>query len=365
MAHKMRQAVDNSLAIAGLVFGLSKRIDYNTLNRYMISMNECLTLDHILQQASQCLKDILNYQLFAFAVQDQNQDRLDVWIDPRIYQKPLRNVIERDFGKMSSFNTHYLSELQDEVQGQITFKEKDLLSHVIMGTDVLARMYILPKRRMLPYQEEILETIAKTLGVALTNCLNIKRLESDVAFDPLTNCYSRREFERLLAHNLSGAQRHKRDLSLIMFDLDHFKAVNDTYGHPAGDAVLKEVSATVQKVIRSEDYLARYGGEEFIIILPDTKVKKALAIAQRLRKSVASLKVRIPGGGEVSITASFGVSAFKAETTCESLIQEADAMMYHAKSMGRNQVMPRIDFLSEVENVSNSVGAIDPVAEFS
>ena len=315
MLPDIKKLIRNIGASTGAVLGASKNIDYRTLNHYIIGMNEHQSLDGILLEASRCLKEILNYQLFAFAVQDHNQ--LKVWIDPRIYQAPLRKIIEQDFGRNANLPVHiyFLNELNASCPRQISFKHGELLSHVIMNGHCLARLYVLPKRRMLSYHSEILETIVKTLGISLNNYLNIKQLESDVAFDPLTGCYNRREFDRLIEHHIANAHRHNSPLSLIMFDIDHFKQVNDTHGHPAGDAVLKQISAAVQRAIRRGDYLARYGGEEFVVVLPDTKRPKAIGLAQRLRRNLENLEIELPEGIRIRKTASFGVTSLNPHMT--------------------------------------------------
>ena len=344
-------------AATSAVLGITKTIDYKTLNNYIISMNESHSLDGILGEASACLKDILNYQLFAFAVQDPKQ--LDVWIDPRIYQAPLRKVIEKDFGNGDYFpvHTHFLNGLDTCTSQQVSFRNSELISHVILNGHCLARLYVLPKRRMFPYHNEILETIVKTLGVSLNNYLNIKRLESDVSFDPLTGCYNRREFDRLIEHHIANAHRHKKSLSLIMFDIDHFKYVNDTYGHLTGDEVLKQMAEAVQNAIRKDDYLARYGGEEFVVVLPDTKVRKAIGLAQRLRRSLEQLDIELPGGKIIHKTASFGVTSLKAHSNRDNMVKEADVMLYKAKAMGRNMVMPNLDLRCVAEE--NRAGYLD------
>ena len=337
----------NAAAVTGTLFGIAKKIDYKTLNRYIIGMNESLTLDNILLEASRCLKDILNYQLFAFAV--QNQDRLDVWIDPRIYQQPLSKVVERDFGTNSDQHIHYFNNDGNDADIQMTFNGASLVSHVIMNPHGMARLYVLPKRRMMPYHDEILDTIVKTIGVALNNYMNIKRLESDVALDPLTGCYNRREFGRLIEHHIAAAKRSEKGVSLIMLDIDHFKHVNDTFGHPAGDAVLTQVAAAIRSAIRKGDYLFRYGGEEFVVVLPDTHIRRAIGLAGRLRRILETLDIRLPDGNMIRKTASFGVASLKPEWDSHRLLKEADTMLYRAKGLGRNVVMPKFD-LSFAEN---------------
>ena len=341
MKPALTKMMKNAISVTGMLFGIAKKIDYKTLNHYIIGMNECLTLDNILLEASRCLKDILNYQLFAFAV--QNQDRLEVWIDPRMYQQPLSKVIERDFGANSAQHVHFFNDDSDNAGMQMTFNGASLVSHVIMNPHGLARLYILPKRRMLPYHDEILDTIVKTLGVALNNYMNIKRLESDVALDSLTGCYNRREFDRLIEHQIAAALRHEKTVSLIMFDIDHFKQINDTFGHPAGDAVLAQVAAAIRNAIRKGDYLVRYGGEEFVVVLPDTRIRRAMGLAGRLRRILETLDIRLPDGKIIRKTASFGVASLKPGWDGQRLLKEADTMLYQAKALGRNAVMPKFD----------------------
>lgn len=346
MDQVIKRMMNRTIAATGMLFGLSKRIDYKTLNRYVIGMNECLTLDHVLLEASRCLKDILDYQLFAFAVQDG--ERLDIWIDPRIYQQAISNVIERDFGSgLQQRHIHFFADEDHNRAASMTFREAHLISHLILNTGGIARLYVLPQRRMMPYHDEILAIIVKTLGVALNNCLNIKRLESDVALDPLTGCYNRREFDRMISHHIAGALRHEKAISLIMFDIDHFKQVNDEFGHPAGDAVLTQVAAAVRDAVRKEDYLIRYGGEEFIVVLPDTELKRTMELAGRLRRDLEALDIRLPDGRTIRKTASFGVASLRKGWDADRLVKEADRMLYQAKALGRNMVMPRLDVCSQ------------------
>jgi diguanylate cyclase (GGDEF)-like protein len=244
----------------------------------------------------------------------------------------------------------------------MTFNAKSLLSHVIMNPHGIARLYVLPRRRMMPYHNEILDVIVKTLGVALNNCFNIKRLESDVALDSLTGCYNRREFDRLIEHHIAGARRHNRSLSLIMFDIDHFKRVNDTYGHPAGDAVLAQIAASVRQAIRKGDYFVRYGGEEFVVVLPDTKLRRAMELANRLRGNLEGLDIRLPDGEVIRKTASFGVVSFKKEWDGQRLVKEADSMLYQAKALGRNRVLPRLNICKPEKNafLQNGISDLTP-----
>ena len=131
-----------------------------------------------------------------------------------------------------------------------------------------------------------------------------------------------------------------------MFDLDHFKSVNDQFGHLVGDLVLKQVAEAVHLKIRKGDYLSRYGGEEFVLVLPDTRRTRAMELAERLKLVIGALRIKTPEGDTVKITASFGVAALKKDDDREGLIKKADDMLYKAKAAGRNKVMPQIKLIN-------------------
>lgn len=156
--------------------------------------------------------------------------------------------------------------------------------------------------------------------------------------DPLTDTNNRRAFDSISEPIWSITRRHDRDLSVIMLDLDHFKRINDTYGHTCGDQVLKAVASVLKEGIRDSDIVARWGGEEFIILLPETTLTEAVLLAERLRAAIAGMHVVCPGK-TLTITASFGVAERHARhQKLEALIAEADRQMYQAKELSRNRV---------------------------
>jgi diguanylate cyclase (GGDEF)-like protein len=157
--------------------------------------------------------------------------------------------------------------------------------------------------------------------------------------DMLTGALSRHAFHTQGARAVALADRHKYNLSLVAFDIDHFKAVNDDYGHAAGDQALAEIATAIGQCMRSSDIFGRIGGEEFAIILPHTSRRDALAVAERLRRALAGLPFE-PDGAVRQLTASFGVSTLDiATTTIEGLLANADAALYQAKARGRNLVV--------------------------
>ena len=154
--------------------------------------------------------------------------------------------------------------------------------------------------------------------------------------DPLTNTFNRRKFMRQLAAALRNCRETNTTMSVIMADLDHFKRINDIYGHAAGDATLKRSVQIWQGLLRVPDILGRVGGEEFAIILPGADVAEALQIAERLREGLAAAPMEIPE----SITASFGAAEIASHNeTPEQILRRADDAMYNAKRLGRNRVM--------------------------
>lgn len=157
--------------------------------------------------------------------------------------------------------------------------------------------------------------------------------------DGLTEVYNRREFNRWLRVEVEKSQRNTDQVSLIMVDIDHFKQLNDTFGHQAGDLALCEVAQLLQREVRPGDIVCRYGGEEFAVILPKTNSEDSVAIADRIRLAIAEETVILPSLQQVEMTASLGVATFPADAqTKEHLIKQADQALYGAKTSGRNRV---------------------------
>ncbi len=167
----------------------------------------------------------------------------------------------------------------------------------------------------------------------------MKKLEMVSRVDGLTQLFNRSHWQSRLAEEFSRAGRYQAPLSLVMFDLDHFKSVNDTHGHLGGDAVLVQVSGLIKAALRDSDIAGRYGGEEFGIVLPNTNAEGARVVAERLRNTIQATpvsfdKILIP------VTASIGISEFSLQLKdAEEFIANADAALYQAKESGRNRVM--------------------------
>lgn len=167
----------------------------------------------------------------------------------------------------------------------------------------------------------------------------MKKLEVASRVDGLTQLYNRAHWQSRLVEEFSRAGRYQHPMSLLLFDLDHFKSTNDTYGHLGGDAVLVAVAELVRQSLRESDVAGRYGGEEFGIILPDTDAEGAFVVAERLRKSIEGFKVPFEKT-TIGMSASIGVVGFVAGLKdAEEMIAKADDALYKAKEGGRNQVV--------------------------
>ena len=164
-----------------------------------------------------------------------------------------------------------------------------------------------------------------------------KVLQDLAIFDPLTQIYNRRYFDFKLKEYMELSTRIKSPLSCIISDIDHFKRVNDTFGHKAGDAVLQVFAEILKQNIRRTDVCARFGGEEFVIILPDTAVVQGAVLAEKLRVIVE--ETNFPAESRnLRVTSSFGVSQFRPDSLLEELVKSADSALYKAKRSGRNRV---------------------------
>ncbi len=184
----------------------------------------------------------------------------------------------------------------------------------------------------------LISVIGHTVGMAINNSkIYMKTL--DVAIrDSLTSLHNRRYFNERLLDEVERARRYGDSLSLIMCDIDHFKRINDTYGHPVGDEVLCWVAETLRKGLRKTDVISRYGGEEFAVLLSNAGRDQAFAIAEKLRRSIEECPF-VHRESPIAVTLSFGISTFGVDSRkFEGLIESADKALYKAKAQGRNRV---------------------------
>ena len=183
--------------------------------------------------------------------------------------------------------------------------------------------------------QEILGALANQAAVAIART----RLYEAAITDGLTGLFVRRFAMHRLSEEVRRARRYESELSVVMCDIDHFKSVNDTYGHQAGDEVIRQVATTIMGALRVDvDVAGRYGGEEFLLILPHTDSENAAICAERIRVALEKLSVTVCEGLSIIKTMSFGVAALAPDDTLESLVKRADDALYAAKDAGRNRV---------------------------
>ncbi len=195
-----------------------------------------------------------------------------------------------------------------------------------------ARIQPLPKRADRP------DAVVWTAFNITERKLLIDKLSALCARDALTGLYNRRHFVSVLEKQFDISRRYGQDMSLLIMDLDNFKRINDTFGHAAGDTALKGFAANCNRMFRKADIFARFGGEEFVALLPNTDLKGAHTLAERLRVAVEQHVVDIGGLG-IEMTVSIGVTAQRPEDdTVDEIMSRADQALYRAKDLGRNQV---------------------------
>ena len=220
----------------------------------------------------------------------------------------------------------------------LTYRQKLLGSINLCSAD--------PDRFTRAHATDFLAHLGVIASFCVENAVNRARLLRSGFTDVLTGWHNRRYLSVRLSEELARARRDGSRLVCLMLDIDHFKRVNDNWGHAAGDAVLREIAQRIESQVRASDVAARYGGEEFVVLLPGTDVGSAMLLAERVRTAVSAKPVDLPNGDTVTITASIGISevhpapqANDLKTVGDSLIARADVALYAAKSAGRDRVV--------------------------
>jgi diguanylate cyclase len=174
---------------------------------------------------------------------------------------------------------------------------------------------------------------------------SLEAIRAESLTDPLTGLGNRKYFDRMIEMAVQSALASNEPLSLLMFDIDHFKSFNDSYGHLTGDQVLRLVGMSLKQTIKGQDITARYGGEEFAVVLPNTALRQALTVADHIRRAVMAKELKKKSTGEIlgRVTISVGVSMLKPDDDTDSLIERADGCLYAAKRNGRNRVICEVD----------------------
>jgi len=188
-----------------------------------------------------------------------------------------------------------------------------------------------------PEEEALFRIFALQADAALKNLGLFEQVKSLALRDSLTGLYNYRHLWEVLAYEVEKSRRYRQPLSVLYLDIDDFKLINDRYGHPQGDLVLKEVAARLIKAVRLADLVCRIGGEEFVILLSQTAVEQALVLAERLRAAISTPPIPLPDG-DLQISISIGYAGLQPEMSGEDLVRQADAALYRAKQGGKDRV---------------------------
>jgi len=214
---------------------------------------------------------------------------------------------------------------------------KDKLLQTAIITTVMALIFALLTTRLI-YYTAIEQSRKEKERLEHLVAIRTKEIELISQTDALTSLWNRRHLEETLDLEFKRARRYKHDMTIMMIDLDHFKRINDTYGHMAGDEVLREISGRIQSCQRETDFIGRYGGEEIVVILPETDLETSATVAENIINTIAAKPVKFESNS-IEVTASVGVSTIKEKHHDYPMIfAEADEALYIAKENGRNRV---------------------------
>lgn len=284
--------------------------------------------------------DLLEHSPAEFATEDffvANWWLFEYKIPPQLGHPQFDNivVVEVQTGSAQPLGEHHFRLHRVELSGQWLSTEKWYLS---IMTSWLAIILLFLGYRILLLNDEVRQQKKREVELLEINSLldtRSKQLEEKSRLDSLTGAFNREGIEEAIRMGLWEWRSHRRPLSIVMLDIDHFKKINDTYGHAVGDHVLSVLTNLVQKYIRTDDLFARWGGEEFVLVCRNTHVGQAAVIAEKLRDVIA----RHSFDHDLQITVSMGVAGLRANEPLEQLFKSADDALYHAKGAGRNQVV--------------------------
>ncbi len=228
----------------------------------------------------------------------------------------------------------YRSRLEGHAQRLATDLDSERVLHIIDALSTETTAMVQTNTQL----QEKLSNMAQEL-VSLRN--ELEWVHEELMIDALTGLLNRKGFDHLLEGSTKEAREHQSQMCLVMIDIDHFKRINDNYGHIVGDEVLRFIAAKMKAVIKGRDIISRYGGEEFAIILPNTPLSGALHIAEEVRKIISTSKLTRKASQQVldQITVSIGVAWYRKKENLDDFIHRADRALYHAKHTGRNRVV--------------------------
>jgi two-component system, cell cycle response regulator len=353
------------------VFIAVERAKYEHERFYHASarLGRALTLDQVMDTAFEAASEIVDdCDLAVITLFEAETNRHRVYsarhrpgAPPLVDPLELAGLEFRDNAGLVSMvvkNRHYLpasGELRDEAIPVWTRKVKlrgaeSILVLPLASADEAIGTLTLASRERHSFRKDVREmlgVIAVQVATSLQNAIMYKKMETMATTDGLTGLTNHRTFQERFANLLERSARHGHRAAILLLDIDHFKKVNDTYGHPVGDEVLRQVARVLGKAVRVIDIPARYGGEEFAIVLESTDLGGAVNLAERIREDVGRLEVATDKG-TLKVTTSIGIAAFPDDAREQpALIERADMALYQAKQSGRNRVVCYRDLAAE------------------
>ncbi|MDQ1316109.1 MAG: hypothetical protein QG662_2218, partial [Pseudomonadota bacterium] len=350
------QSHDEVGTLAGTFNRMAEAVSENTarisaFNRAAGFITSSLNARDILDQIMRQGIDVSGARAACLAFYDAQTGSFNDWVTHGLSERFVRNMAFRSGGLADETfvsgtyilsndlpgTRHRLSKLARD-EGIRAFICLPLTSHA--GRLGVIYFYRSDRATFLADEIDLLKTFAHLAAVALENARLYAQVEQEARIDALTGLLNRRSFDRRLAEEHNRAKRFNKPYALALLDIDHFKRINDTYGHPAGDAVLAQLGQVLAQQFREVDVKARYGGEEFAVILPEISGGTAKTVAERVRRAIAATPFVLPDGREIGATVSIGVSCYpNCATNGAAAVNTADQALYIAKMEGRNRVL--------------------------
>lgn len=329
--------------------------ELNTLNEFSSAICSTLDMQEIMNLVTAELPKLIHYDLCALVLFSDPQVQMHFHTPLPITHRLVEKIVEdfitaspRLLGRQVG-----MAEVTYEIEGSMGFGDYrydcnffttspfHAVANLIVAREVigLIGLYRFSNEVFTAGQSRLLSTLANQVALALRNAREYRKTQELALRDGLTRLYNHAAFQDFLDREFEAFRRYNRPLSLLIFDIDHFKSINDTYGHQTGDYILKELAAVSQASVRKTDILARYGGEEFALVLPDTDIQQAQILGHRIWQKVQEHPF-MHGNEVIRVTISLGLASAGTLKVAskEALIRSADAAMYRAKHAGRNHI---------------------------
>jgi diguanylate cyclase (GGDEF)-like protein/PAS domain S-box-containing protein len=316
-----------------------------TLRQAGLEISAELSLDALVWMIAPRAVELLNGTAMALYLHNPGKNMLELAVSLGDHQPQLEKFVQRgealagqvwETGKpvlLEDFHTRRTTELAKSSWGKVAG------APLLWGNEFLGVVFVFSDQKFYENDLKILELFSSHAAAAIRNARLHQQISQLAVTDPLTSIYNRRYFFEMAEKEFHQALRYKHPFSVIMFDLDLFKKINDTFGHARGDEILRTVVRRCAAHMRDADIFGRYGGEEFVIALPETESEAAAALAERLRQELASRPVESDAVPAL-VTASFGVATLRPENNdLMELLSQADVALYRAKQTGRNRVI--------------------------